>query len=158
MNTGPAALWSLLVTLAFVALVIAGCATTKPIDWNSRVGSYTFDQAVTELGPPDKQAKLSDGRTVAEWITHREGGTSFSVGTGFRGRQHRLRCRPDRRNGLPRPGVDPDLRHEQCAYRVVKELLNMRSPRSYRSGFRQEAGPFPFLELAALCRDAATMK
>ena len=85
MKTGLAATWSLLVTLAFAALVVAGCATTKPIDWNSRVGIYTFDQAVTELGPPDKQARLSDGKTVAQWITHREGGTSFSVGTGFVG-------------------------------------------------------------------------
>jgi hypothetical protein len=66
-----------------VAAFIVGCQTTKPIDWNSRVGNYTFDQAVTELGPPDKQAKLSDGKTVAEWITHRSGGSGLSVGTGF---------------------------------------------------------------------------
>ncbi len=85
MKTGLAATWSLLVTLAFAALVVGGCATTKPIDWNSRVGTYTFDQAVTELGPPDKQARLSDGKTVAQWITRREGGASFSVGTGFVG-------------------------------------------------------------------------
>ncbi len=83
MKTGLAAILSSLATLVLAALVTAGCATTKPIDWNSRVGTYTFDQAVTELGPPDKQAKLSDGKCVAEWITHREGGTSFSVGTGF---------------------------------------------------------------------------
>jgi hypothetical protein len=70
---------------AMAAWFITGCQTTKPTDWNSRVGIYTFDQAVTELGPPDKQAKLSDGKTVAEWITHREGGGSFSVGTGFYG-------------------------------------------------------------------------
>ncbi|MDW8308698.1 MAG: hypothetical protein RMK20_04915, partial [Verrucomicrobiales bacterium] len=55
--------------------------------WNSRVGSYTFDLAVTELGPPDKQAKLSDGSTVAEWITGRTGGAAFSVGTGVYGRR-----------------------------------------------------------------------
>ena len=85
MKTGCAATFSSLVALILVTLVIAGCATTRPVDWNSRVGSYTFDQAVTELGPPDKQAKLSDGKTVAEWITRREGGTSFSVGTGFYG-------------------------------------------------------------------------
>jgi hypothetical protein len=85
MKTGCAATFSSLVALILVTLVIAGCATTRPVDWNSRVGSYTFDQAVTELGPPDKQAKLSDGKTVAEWITRREGGTSFSVGTGFVG-------------------------------------------------------------------------
>jgi hypothetical protein len=50
--------------------LLAGCATSK-IDWNARVGTYTFDQAVVELGPPDKQAKLTDGTLVAEWLTSR---------------------------------------------------------------------------------------
>jgi hypothetical protein len=70
----------LLLTLAFV-----GCSTTKKADWNSRVGSYTYDQAILELGPPDKQAKLSDGQTVAEWITRRSGGTGLAIGTGYYG-------------------------------------------------------------------------
>jgi len=74
---------SLLTILALAAVLVAGCKTTKPIDWNSRVGTYTFDQAVTELGPPDKQTTLSDGKLVAQWVTHRYGGSSFSVGTGF---------------------------------------------------------------------------
>lgn len=65
-------------------LVLAvGCATTKKVDWNERVGTYTFDQAVIELGPPDKQAQTSDGKTVAEWITRRSTGSSVSFGTGF---------------------------------------------------------------------------
>ena len=81
MKTGLILNFSALVMLVLAVVFFAGCATTKPIDWNSRIGSYTFDQAVSELGPPDKQAKLSDGKTVAQWITHREGGTSFSVGT-----------------------------------------------------------------------------
>jgi len=74
---------SFLAILALAAVLVAGCKTTKPIDWNSRVGTYTFDQAVTELGPPDKQTTLSDGKLVAQWVTHRYGGSSFSVGTGF---------------------------------------------------------------------------
>jgi len=74
---------SFLTILALAAALIVGCKTTKPIDWNSRIGSYTFDQAVTELGPPDKQTTLSDGKLVAQWVTHRYGGSSFSVGTGF---------------------------------------------------------------------------
>ncbi|MEJ0091545.1 MAG: hypothetical protein WDM80_17590 [Limisphaerales bacterium] len=72
--------------LTFIVLTtafITGCKTTPPVDWNSRVGSYTYDQAVIELGPPDKQATLDDGKTVAEWITHRSGGSGLSVGTGF---------------------------------------------------------------------------
>ena len=69
---------------SFVAAVIlfAGCATTR-VDWNVRLGKYTFDQSVAELGPPDKQAKLSDGRTVAEWVTRYNSGPTVSVGTGF---------------------------------------------------------------------------
>jgi hypothetical protein len=56
----------------FAALVLCflatGCATQK-IDWAARVGIYTYDQAVLELGPPDKQAKLDDGTIVADWMT-----------------------------------------------------------------------------------------
>jgi hypothetical protein len=74
---------SLLMILAVAFALTTGCKTTKPVDWNSRVGAYTFDQAVTEFGPPDKQTTLSDGKLVAQWITHRNGGSSFSVGTGF---------------------------------------------------------------------------
>lgn len=85
MKTNLAAKLSLLAVLALVAAFVASCSTTKPVAWYSRVGTYTFDQAVTELGPPDKQAKLSDGKTVAEWITHRSGGSGLSVGTGFFG-------------------------------------------------------------------------
>lgn len=54
----------------FLAVLLAGCATRR-IDWGSRVGNYTFDQAIAEIGPPDKQAKLTDGRLVAEWLTRR---------------------------------------------------------------------------------------
>jgi hypothetical protein len=60
-----------LIALFALTVLLIGCSTTKKVDWNSRVGSYTYDQAMVEYGPPDKQAKLSDGRTVAEWITRR---------------------------------------------------------------------------------------
>ena len=55
---------------ALAALVVAGCATQK-IDWTARVGHYTYNQAVVDFGPPDKSVKLSDGTTVAEWMTDR---------------------------------------------------------------------------------------
>ena len=66
-----------------LALVLFGCSTTKKVDWNSRVGSYTYDQAIVELGPPDKQTKINNGKTVAEWVTRSSGG--LSVGTGLYG-------------------------------------------------------------------------
>ena len=73
--------------LTFIAaLIFSGCATTR-VDWNSRIGHYTFDQAVIELGPPDKQARLSDGRTVAEWVSRSQtGGVSYNTvayGAGY---------------------------------------------------------------------------
>ncbi len=53
-----------------MAIILTGCAAPK-VDWPGRVGNYTFDQAVLELGPPDKDAKLEDGTLVAEWLTRR---------------------------------------------------------------------------------------
>jgi hypothetical protein len=67
-----------------VAILFAGCATTR-VNWNTRVGSYTLDQAIVELGPPDKKAVLSDGRTVAEWISRFSNGSSVLIGTGIYG-------------------------------------------------------------------------
>jgi hypothetical protein len=73
-----------LTVFLLAAALVAGCATHR-VDWNVRVGNYTFDQAVTELGPPDKQAKLSNGKLVAEWISRYSNGTTMAVGTGFYG-------------------------------------------------------------------------
>jgi hypothetical protein len=71
--------------IAALALCLgAGCATNK-VDWAGRVGGYTFDQAVVELGPPDKQAKLSDGVIVAEWLTRRGRSGGYSVASGYYG-------------------------------------------------------------------------
>ena len=58
--------------------LLAGCATSK-IDWNSRVGSYSYDDAIVELGVPDRAATLTDGTTVAEWLQYRGQG----VGTVY---------------------------------------------------------------------------
>jgi hypothetical protein len=53
-----------------LGLVLAGCATHR-VDWGGRIGSYTYDQAILELGPPDKSATLTDGGVVAEWLERR---------------------------------------------------------------------------------------
>ena len=68
--------------LALAALLLAGCATHR-VDWNTRVGGFTYDQAVVELGPPDKTAKLTDGQTVAEWVSRYSSPGMVSVGGGF---------------------------------------------------------------------------
>jgi hypothetical protein len=78
-----------MVTSLFLLVVLVGaaCATTPRIDWNSRIGVYSYDQAVLEMGPPDRASQLSDGSIVAEWLVGRSGGVSVGVGTGFYGRR-----------------------------------------------------------------------
>ena len=56
--------------LVAASLGLTGCVGPR-IDWGSRVGSYSYDQAVIEFGPPDKSARLSTGITVADWLTRR---------------------------------------------------------------------------------------
>src|SRR5208337_602916 len=60
-------------------VLLAGCASAPKIDWAARVGHYTYNQAVLELGPPDKVAKLDNGMIVANWMT-RPGYAYTSVG------------------------------------------------------------------------------
>jgi hypothetical protein len=61
-----------------LTLWLSGCATHR-VDWTGRVGHYTYDQAVLEVGPPDKQAKLADGTIVAEWLVNRS--STYAYGT-----------------------------------------------------------------------------
>jgi hypothetical protein len=60
----PAWLW-----LAALCLLLGGCATSSKVTWENRIGSYSFDQAVLDYGPPDKSATLTDGTKVHEWLT-----------------------------------------------------------------------------------------
>ena len=71
--------WPTVSILLALGLSFCGCATAK-VDWNSRVGNVTYDQIVTDMGPPDKQAKLQDGTLVAEWITRRAMHTTYVSG------------------------------------------------------------------------------
>jgi hypothetical protein len=78
----------LLISLCMLGVMsawLAGCATTPKIDWNSRVGAYSYDQAIIDLGPPDKMAKLSDDSTVAEWMTNRGRYYGSSASFGYYG-------------------------------------------------------------------------
>ena len=62
----------------------AGCQTIPKIDWAARVGAYSYDQAVRDFGPPNRSAKLTDGSTVAEWITQRSYSRTY-MSPGFAG-------------------------------------------------------------------------
>jgi hypothetical protein len=82
MKANIAAKVLLLAILIPFVVFIAGCKTTTQVNWDSRVGSYTFDQAVADLGQPSKQATLSDGKNVAQWITL-HGSNGFVAGGGY---------------------------------------------------------------------------
>jgi hypothetical protein len=71
-----------------LAVVIAGgsgCSSTPKPDWNQRIGNFTFDDAVRELGPPVSSTKLQDGGTVAEWFLKYGSTMSFGFGVGSYG-------------------------------------------------------------------------
>lgn len=55
---------------SLLAVLFAGCVSDKA-DWQARIGNYTQDQAISELGTPDQSTKLSDGSVVDDWITQR---------------------------------------------------------------------------------------
>lgn len=64
----PAAKCSLPIALFLVIAFIIGCATAPPVDWNNRVGHYTYGQALNELGAPNRQSHLSNGTTEFKWF------------------------------------------------------------------------------------------
>lgn len=68
MKMNSAAKGFLLAVLLVAVAFISGCATAPPVDWNSRVGHYTYAEAVHELGPPNRQSHLSNGATVSKWF------------------------------------------------------------------------------------------
>jgi len=78
--------WLLARLFPAVLLVLSpGCTSTPKPDWNQRIGNFTFDDAVHELGPPVASTKLEDGSTVAEWFLGHGPQLSFGFGTSSYG-------------------------------------------------------------------------
>jgi hypothetical protein len=77
--------FSLLAISLFSAAWIVGCATTPPVDWNSRVGKYTYDQAVAEYGSPTVQSQSKDGTVVARWVNQQMAGGNLNTGLSYYG-------------------------------------------------------------------------
>jgi hypothetical protein len=72
--------------LIVLALLAGGCAsgtkaTIKDIDWGSRIGAYTYEEALAELGEPDVIGQSSEGK-IAEWVLQRSPNVSFGFGFG----------------------------------------------------------------------------
>lgn len=83
--------WYPTLAAALVVCLLSACTTRPKIDWNSRMGGYTYDQAVIDYGPPDKKAELSDKSIVAEWLI-RHGDyrvDSYGYGYGYYDRPYR---------------------------------------------------------------------
>jgi hypothetical protein len=51
-------------------------ATVKDIDWGSRIGTYTYEEALAELGEPNVIGESSEGK-IAEWVLRRSPMVSF---------------------------------------------------------------------------------
>lgn len=55
-----------------VLILLAACSTTSPlVDWNRRIGHYSYDLALEDLGVPVRSTTLTDGSIVADWRTRR---------------------------------------------------------------------------------------
>ena len=72
--------------LSVLALMAWSCAsgtkaTVQNIDWGSRIGTYTYDEALAELGEPDVISQSSEGR-IAEWVLRQSPNVSFGFGFG----------------------------------------------------------------------------
>jgi hypothetical protein len=52
---------------------LAGCrtATSPLVDWNSRIGNYSYPLALQDLGVPLRSTTLGDGSIVADWRTRK---------------------------------------------------------------------------------------
>jgi hypothetical protein len=85
MKMNLAVKFSLPVILALAVAFLTGCATPPPVNWDSRVGNYTYNQAVTELGPPDRQARLSDDKVVSKWFVQPPVGPRLNSGMSYYG-------------------------------------------------------------------------
>jgi hypothetical protein len=75
-------LFSWLVCLGLLGFLGTGCASRR-VDWQARVGAYSYDDAVREMGPPEKSAKLTDGSVVGDWMTNRGMRSTAIYGTGW---------------------------------------------------------------------------
>jgi hypothetical protein len=70
-----------LVCAALLGLIGAGCQALQQVDWDGRIGQFSYEEAVAELGRPDGETKLPGGMRRAEWITN----TGSSMGRALVG-------------------------------------------------------------------------
>ena len=74
----------LFIVLLFLA---ASCVygpriTVEDSEWGARIGEYTYQDALAELGEPQMIGESSEGK-IAEWVLRQS--MPFSIGFGFGG-------------------------------------------------------------------------
>src|SRR5512136_2503634 len=72
--------------LLVIVLLAGGCVSgtrvpVRGIDWGSRIGTYTFQDALSELGEPTAMGESREGK-FAEWVLQQNPGVSFGFGFG----------------------------------------------------------------------------
>ena len=75
-----------------LALLTGSCASgpkadIKKIDWGSRIGTYTYEEALAELGEPNVTGETSEGK-IAEWVLRQSPMVSFGFGFDTGGHGH----------------------------------------------------------------------
>ena len=73
-------------SLIVLVLLTGSCASgpkanIKDIDWGKRIGTYTYEEALAELGEPNVISETNEG-TIAEWMLRQSPMVSFGVGFG----------------------------------------------------------------------------
>lgn len=55
--------------LLILAALAASCTSSRT-KWEGRVGIYSYQEALLDLGKPLKSEQLSDGTIIVDWMTH----------------------------------------------------------------------------------------
>lgn len=75
------------ILIGFLILLGNSCAygprvVVEDSDWGARIGKYTYQEAVAELGEPQVIAESVEGK-IAEWVLRQS--LPLSIGVGFGG-------------------------------------------------------------------------
>lgn len=57
--------------LFFIIVTLLALISCRSNNWNSKVGSYSYDNALVEHGPPEQTERMSDGNKVCRWTLAR---------------------------------------------------------------------------------------
>ncbi len=96
----PSGLGRLCVPTLLVVGLLMGCSTAS-VNWDKRVGVYSWQDALTELGPPARVADLAGGVKAAEWITPRTTGLPTAASTHSSLRAASIDASPNYGNTAP---------------------------------------------------------